>query len=528
VRVGGTFWVMAVTEQRPAPDSDEHREAVVRAEQALLDPAVGHLVEVVLRSDPDDADRYEAAAVDGRVRFRRRHEGAGWSFEVERIEGRNPLGEQALDRFASLEEERANPFPDRTRNAYPFAYEQVAQLFDSPAAPDLVAIHTAAHNWEDHGGHRGEHGSIDVIQARAPFIVAGAGVSRHGIVPTGCRLVDIAPTVLRLMGVEPLRGTGLNGQDREDAFLSRQDGDPQMMVIDENASPPDHVIGFLFDGANANVLYHLAMSGEAPNVRRLIDMGTAMGHGAMSSLPTVTLANHTSIITGAYPGHHGILHNAWWDRMNSEQVITNSPATWVTSMRSLDPGVETMYQVVKRAFPGSSVVSINEPCDTGADYSIFDLMRRGEPIDRPPRVEELPNTTQMFVRPGKEYRWSSLIDHTAVEQFNGIWSGNYRGRAWELPRFTWVNFSLTDAAFHEGGPYSEIAAASVRDTDARLGVILDTVERAGVFERTAFFLVADHGMEESNPEVTGNWADALADCGVDYRDEAYGFIYVNP
>ncbi len=96
------------------------------------------------------------------------------------------------------------------------------------------------------------------------------------------------------------------------------------------------------------------------------------------------------------------------------------------------------------------------------------------------------------------------------------------------PRFTWVNFSLTDAAFHEGGPYSEIAAASVHDTDARLGQILDAVEQAGVFDRTAFFIVADHGMEETNPEVQGNWSTALDDSGVAYRDEAYGFIYVNP
>ncbi len=173
-------------------------------------------------------------------------------------------------------------------------------------------------------------------------------------------------------------------------------------------------------------------------------------------------------------------------------------------------------------------MSINEPCDTGAAYSIFDLMRRGEVIDRPPPVDELPNTSQMFVRPVKEYRWSSLVDHTAVEQFVGLWSGSYRGSDWPLPKFSWVNFSLTDAAFHEGGPYSEIAAASVRDTDARLGVILDTVEQAGVFDRTAFFLVADHGMEESNPDCTGNWAEALDSSGVDYRDEAYGFIYVHP
>ena len=43
-------------------------------------------------------------------------------------------------------------------------------------------------------------------------------------------------------------------------------------------------------------------------------MGTAYEHGAMAGLPTVTLANHTSILTGRLPGHHGILNNAWYDR----------------------------------------------------------------------------------------------------------------------------------------------------------------------------------------------------------------------
>ncbi len=34
----------------------------------------------------------------------------------------------------------------------------------------------------------------------------------------------------------------------------------------------------------------------------------------MASLPTATLANHTTAITGAHPGHSGVLHNAWVDR----------------------------------------------------------------------------------------------------------------------------------------------------------------------------------------------------------------------
>jgi predicted AlkP superfamily phosphohydrolase/phosphomutase len=505
-------------------DHDQHLEQVDRAEQALLDPSMEHIVEMVLR--PLGPDRYQATAADGQVRFSRRDADDGWAFEVDEVTGRHPLANQSTDQFAPLADEQSVAFPRRTENAYPFAYEQVAQLFDAEAAPDLVSIHTAAHNWADQGGHIGEHGSIDVVQARAPFIVAGAGARHDGLVPHACQLVDIAPTILQLLGAEPCGGIGLNGRHRDDAYLARQDGDPQTVLLDPTAPRPDHVVGFLLDGANANVLYDMAARGEAPNVARLLAMGTAMGHGAMSSLPTVTLANHTTILTGAHPGHHGILGNAWYDRVAGEQVITNSPEHWITSMVHLEPSVETLYSAVKRSFPGDAAISINEMCDVGADHSVFDLMRRGESIDRAPRSHELPNATERFVRPVKEYKWSSLVDHTSVDQFVGIWSGHYRGDDWPLPKFTWVNFTLTDAAFHEGGPYSEIAAASVHDTDARIGEILAAVERAGVFDRTAFFVTADHGMEESNPECTGNWADALDDSGVPYRDEGYSFIYV--
>jgi predicted AlkP superfamily pyrophosphatase or phosphodiesterase len=507
---------MAITEQPPV-GSDEHREHVEQARRALLDPEWAPIVEMVLSRD---GDTYEAAAVDGRVTFRRTSSGTSWDFEVVAVEGRDPLANQATDHLAPLPAELANRFPERTENAYPNAFLQLSQLFDSPAAPDLCAIHTAAHNWQDQGGHIGEHGSIDVVQSRAPFIVAGAGVRNEGLVPRSCRLVDVAPTIAALMGVAPTPSVGENGLAR-DGYLRRQDGEVVDGVIDEMATRPEHVVGFLFDGANANVLYDLAARGEAPNVARLIEMGTAFGHGAMSSLPTVTLANHTSILTGVQPGHHGILHNAWWDRASQRQIVTNSPATWIEAMATLGDDIETLYEAVLRTWPHAVVASINEPADRGASYSTFGELRSGRDLGRPPA--ELPHSTERFVRPVKEYRWSSKIDHSTVTQFRDVWA-----QADPRPRFTWCNFTLTDAAFHEGGPYSEIAAASVHDTDGRLGEILDEIERSGVFDRTAFFLVADHGMEESNPECTGNWADALDATGLRYRDEGYGFIYVDP
>ena len=79
---------------------------------------------------------------------------------------------------------------------------------------------------------------------------------------------------------------------------------------------------------------------------------------------------------------------------------------------------------------------------------------------------------------------------------------------------------------HEGGPHSEIAAAGVRDSDARLGDILAATERAGIFDDTAFVLVADHGMQETDPAVRGDWGDALRAAAIPFRDEGYGFLYL--
>ena len=506
------------------PSAPASPAACERALEILTGDELEPIVELVARAL--GPDRYEARAADGRMVFSRTPAGAGWAYAVEEVDGRNPLEDQATDRFAPIELELATRYPSRVDNSYPFAFDTIAQLFDHPSPPDLCVIHSAAHNWEDQGGHRGEHGSLDAVQSRAPFVIGGAGVRALGMVDRACQLVDVAPTVLALLGAEPRRGVGCNGGERDDALLARQDGEPMRDLLD--GATPRHVVGFLFDGCNPNVLYDMAARGEAPNVARILAMGTAFRFGAMASLPTVTLANHTAILTGCHPGHHGILNNAWYDRASRSQVITNSNETWATSMHFLDGGVDTIHSAIKRALPGSTSVSINEPADAYADYSTFDLLRRGVAMSRPPGPDELPFATERFVRPVKEYRWSSRTDHTGVDQFLGIWGGSFHGVDYPSPpTFTWCNFTLTDAAFHEGGPHSEIAYASVHDTDARLGQILDAVERRGVWDETAFVLVADHGMEESNPEVTGDWGPVLERAGIDFRDEAYGFLYLD-
>jgi hypothetical protein len=484
----------------------------------LLSPELDPIVDMVLRRH---GDGYEALTGDGRVRFRRTGPGPD-GYETVAVEGRDPLADTSTHRFSPLADEQGNRYPTRAENAYPFAHDHTAQLFDSPAAPDLCVVHSAAHNWEDQGGHRGEHGSLGLVQARAPWVLAGKGVRADGVVPRAARLVDVAPTVAALLGCRPV-----GRPDRGDVYLHGQDGEVRTDVLDPASDPPALVVGVLFDGTNPNVLHDMAARGEAPNVARLIEMGTAFGHGAMAGLPTVTLANHTSIMTARLPGHHGILNNAWFDRARREQIITNSSATWPTAMQHVVPGVDSIHDAVHRSYPGAFTAAVNEPCDIGADYSTFDFFRRGEVPPIPTSPDGLPHTTERFVRPSKDYAWSSIVDHMGTEQAVGILSGSYRDEHYPRPRFLFVNFTLTDSAMHEGGPYSEIAAASVRDSDARLGEILAAVEQTGAFDEAAFFLVADHGMEENDPEVRGDWDVHLREAGIRFRDEGYSFLYLD-
>jgi phosphonoacetate hydrolase len=168
-----------------------------RALEVLLSWNLEPIVDMVAWSGA--ADAYEVASAEGVVRFRRDSDANG-GYVVESVTGQNPLADQDQTRFAELDAERATPHPSRHLNSYPNAFEQFAQVFDHPSAPDVCVIHSASHNWANQGGHLGEHGSLGIVQARAPFVIAGAGAQRLGVADIGCRLIDVAPTVLQLLG----------------------------------------------------------------------------------------------------------------------------------------------------------------------------------------------------------------------------------------------------------------------------------------------------------------------------------------
>jgi len=497
----------ATTSAAVAPASPEDLSAVRdRALQVLLDPALEPVVELVAWADQEHV---YAETRDGACRLRFDDPSGG----REVLRGSDPLARQDPLALTPAAAEEADPRPGRARTSYPHAGPRLASLFLlRERAPDIAVVHTDAHHWPERGGHLGEHGSLGVLQSRAPLVLSGRGVRARGVLRDSARVVDVMPTLAALAGVPLADLVGLDG-----TALTR---------LVEPQDPPGYVVGLLWDGCNCADLLQLCRSGELPAVSRLLERGCALEGGAVAEFPSVTLTNHTSALTGLGPGRHGIVHNAFWDRSAGEQVMANDASTWHVAARLLLPGVRTLWEVVEAARPGTSTACVDDPTDRGAGYSTFGLVRAsgsagsGSLADSLPAADTDPNATVAAAQSNRDYAWGSKIDAAGLTQVLTLWGQP------EPPRVMWWNTVLTDGANHNGGPRSGLSRAGMRDSDRRLGVWLDLVEKRGLTDEVTVLLTADHGMAHADPAVTGDWGPALAAAGIPYRDEAFGFLYL--
>src|SRR5438093_8695629 len=155
------------------------------------------------------------------VRFVRFLEPArGYGYRVIEQVGESPIADQDPTAVSTKAEEleaaaksgfsgadMAKPFIEPEHMSYPLAYERIAQLFDSPNAPD-IAISPKSYAF---GRQAGQHGTLDVVQSRAPLVFSGPGV-KSGVTDALCSQVDIAPTLAKLLGLPLIDGMDSAGR----------------------------------------------------------------------------------------------------------------------------------------------------------------------------------------------------------------------------------------------------------------------------------------------------------------------------
>ena len=201
--------------------------------------------------------------------------------------------------------------------------------------------------------------------------------------------------------------------------------------------------------------------GDTPTLDALAAAGTRAT--MRPSFPTLTFPNHTTLVTGLYPDHHGIVANTMYDparpgvKFYYKEPEGLEPFWWA--------GAEPIWITAEKAgirsgtmfWPGEEVAHDDR---RASDWARYDANFSG--AQRVLTVED----------------WM-------------------RRPAALRPRFMTLYFDDVDKTGHKDGPFGASTIAAVRQVDTLIGGLRDTL--AALHQPVDFVIVSDHGMREVEP-----------------------------
>jgi hypothetical protein len=470
---------------------------------------------------------YEVWSRRGMVRFRRvAAPGGGLDFEVIEVVGRNPVENHDHHALRTLEEEKqaaaasgADPEDGNRRfiaaehQSYPFGYERIAQLFDSPNAPTLAL---SSNDWTL-GLQHGQHGALHVRQARAPLWLIGPGV-KGGEHDLAVRSIDIAPTALAALGFPRIDGrdaTGRTSSERgvpPDVLLARQDGRVVEEVLDASGRRPKHLYILLLDGLHPTALEELLRDRPElyPNIAGLRERAAVFGSGSIVNFPSITWPSHTAIGTGTWCGHHDVVNPSYYLRERREMVSPQGQQVETEGFSSGD--VESLYEAFARVRgDGCVTAAIHAPFGRGADHAVLEGRNLGDKARLKALTAELRrDESPRWMDDGNEGAVrESMLDSRGMAQVIELFERD------DLPSpdFVYHELIITDGVGHDYGPHSAGLGDALAESDKRIGRVLDLLEAHGRLEDTLFVLTADHGMAPQDKALAANSARHAKDLG---------------
>lgn len=234
---------------------------------------------------------------------------------------------------------------------------------------------------------------------------------------------------------------------------------------------------------------------KVPTLRRMAAAG-AWSQRVESVFPTVTYPAHTSLVTGAPPGVHGITTNRPPDPLDKNQ----GGWRWYAE----DIAVPTLWQAVEES--GRPVGVVTWPVTVGAEvsYRVPEYWRAGTAEDQ--KLLRALSTPGLLERVARVHPalWRQLMPPDVQDEAQfAIARHLLLERDAEL---VLVHVWQTDDAQHKHGPWSPEARAAYEHVDALLGELIGALESSPAWSRTAVVVVSDHGFAPVSREVRlGAW-----------------------
>lgn len=239
-----------------------------------------------------------------------------------------------------------------------------------------------------------------------------------------------------------------------------------------------YVVLISFDGFR----YDYVEKFDLPNFKEFIRQGSS-AKALIPSFPSKTFPNHYTIVTGLYPGHHGLVDNAFYD--------PSSKIFYSGKNRSalLDPrfyGGTPLWQLAKQqGLRTASYFWIGSEIEIQGALPDYYLRYDASVADKD-RVDQV-------------LQWLNLPEK-------------------ERPHFITLYFSFLDTQSHNSGPNSEALKQAALRADSVLGSLSQRIGKTKL--PVNMIVLSDHGMlelkQEENTYITLGKLFNIADTSVVY------------
>ena len=203
--------------------------------------------------------------------------------------------------------------------------------------------------------------------------------------------------------------------------------------------------------------YDYAKKYHAEHLLALAAEGASAPEGMLPSYPSITFANHYTIVTGLYPEHHGIVANEFYDPVQKEAYSYRDAkavgdGTWYG-------GTPLWVLAEQQGMRSASFFWVGSEADVLGVRPSYYLKFDGK-FPNSKRVEQV-------------LAWL----HLPPEQ---------------RPHMITLYFSDTDSAGHRYGPDSPQVADAVHELDGEIGKLEDGIKESKL--PVDLIVLADHGM----------------------------------
>lgn len=255
----------------------------------------------------------------------------------------------------------------------------------------------------------------------------------------------------------------------------------------------NHVVFISLDGFMSSALDDPFL--PLPTLRRLAAAGVVAK--AMRPVnPTVTWANHTAMVTGMTPSHHGVIFNGLLIRRPGVPPVVEPWRDKSEMVRA-----RTLYDVAHAA--GLTTAQVDWVAIWNAPTITWEFR------ERPEVAQAIP----------QEMIKAALVSEDDVASFgtrNIVW----RDEVWTAaavhiirqhqPNLMLFHLLNLDSTQHRYGPRTPAAMTTMAHLDTQVARIVDAVQAAGLTARTTFFVVSDHGFKTVKRHIRPNTAFAQA------------------